>query len=103
MIEELNLKQCSVHGCRLESLQFAGPSSIISARAFAPLDRLFEKAARFSDPKTIWLLPKGRTCQNELDHIRPIWRGEFRVEQSITDTERHTLVDRAGPKRGKKI
>src|SRR3546814_1486055 len=34
MIEELNLKQCSVHGCRLESLQFAGPSSIISARAF---------------------------------------------------------------------
>src|SRR3546814_3752935 len=61
MIEELNLKQCSVHGCRLESLQFAGPSSIISARAFAPLDRLFEKAVRFSDPKTIWLLPKGRT------------------------------------------
>src|SRR3546814_5182120 len=75
-------RSCSVHGCRLESLQFAGPSSIISARAFAPLDRLFEKAVRFSDPKTIWLLPKGRTCQNELDHIRPIWRGERSEEHT---------------------
>src|SRR3546814_13980971 len=101
MIEELNLKQCSVHGCRLESLQFAGPSSIISARAFAPLDRLFEKAVRFSDPKTIWLLPKGRTCQNELDHIRPIWRGEFSVEQSITDRSEEGCVGKESVSTGR--
>jgi len=102
MIEKLDLKQCSVHGCRLESLQFAGPSSVISARAFAPLDRLFEKAVRFSDPKTIWLLPKGRTCQNELDHIRPIWRGEFSVETSVTEPERTILASLSVRKRGKK-
>ena len=32
---------------------------VISARAFAPLDRLLDVAARFSTPDTLWLLPKG--------------------------------------------
>src|SRR3546814_19165258 len=43
MIEELNMKQCSIHGCRLASLPFAGPYETINAWAFAYMDRLFGK------------------------------------------------------------
>src|SRR3546814_1172189 len=44
MIDELNLKQCSVHGCRLESLQFHATSSL----------RLVEQT---SDPQSLMRLP----------------------------------------------
>lgn len=102
MIEKLSLANAGVHGCRLESLDIAVPVSVISARAFAPLDRLFEKAVRFSGRQTIWLLPKGKNCQNELQQVRPDWQGVFHVEQSVTDPESAILVGRSVRKRGKR-
>lgn len=102
MIEKLDLTHCAVHGCRLESLDITVPVSVISARAFAPLDRLFEKAVRFSDARTIWLLPKGKNCQNELQQVRPAWQGEFSIEHSITDPESAILIARSVRKRGKR-
>lgn len=102
MIEKLSLPNAKVHGCRLESLEIAVPVSVISARAFAPLDRLFEKAVRFSGAQTIWLLPKGKNCQNELQQVRPTWQGVFHVEQSVTDPESAILVGRSVRKRGKR-
>lgn len=102
MIEKLALANAQVHGCRLEALQKTVPVSVISARAFAPLDRLFEKAVRFSDPRTIWLLPKGKNCQNELQTVRPIWQGEFSIERSVTDPESAILIARSVKKRGKR-
>jgi 16S rRNA (guanine527-N7)-methyltransferase len=102
MIEKLSLSNAEVHGCRLESLDIAVPVSVISARAFAPLDRLFEKAVRFSGEQTIWLLPKGKNCQNELQQVRPAWQGVFHVEQSVTDPESAILVGRSVRKRGKR-
>lgn len=78
------------------------PVSVISARAFAPLDKLLEKAVRFSGERTIWLLPKGKNCQNELQHIRPHWQGEFSIERSVTDPESAILVARSVRKRGKR-
>ncbi|MCF8707227.1 16S rRNA (guanine(527)-N(7))-methyltransferase RsmG [Rhizorhapis sp. SPR117] len=102
VIVELGLTRVTVHGLRLESLEVTAPVSVISARAFAPLDRLFEKAVRFSSDRTIWLLPKGKNCQNELQQVRPAWQGLFHVEPSITDPESAILLGRSVRKRGRK-
>ncbi|HEX8400978.1 MAG TPA: 16S rRNA (guanine(527)-N(7))-methyltransferase RsmG [Allosphingosinicella sp.] len=64
----------------------------ISARAFAPLDRLLDIAAPFAAPQTRWVLPKGRNAQSELDKIRESWQGLFHVEPSLTDPESGIIV-----------
>ncbi|WP_068070809.1 16S rRNA (guanine(527)-N(7))-methyltransferase RsmG [Novosphingobium lentum] len=59
--------------------------SVISARAFAPLDKLLTLSARFSTPATTWLLPKGAKAHHELHMLNSTWRHMFHVEQSLTD------------------
>jgi len=83
----------TVAGMPLERLQTA-PYSVISARAFAPLPKLFRLAERFSTNNTLWLLPKGRNAAIEWEDARNAWNGEFRVEQSGTDAEAGILVGR---------
>ncbi len=85
--------QVRVAGMPLERLETA-PYSVISARAFAPLPRLFDLAARFSTDKTIWLLPKGRNAAKEWEEVQPDWAGDFRIEPSVTDAEAGILVGR---------
>lgn len=65
---------------------------IISARAFAPLQKLLMLAHRFSTEKTIWILPKGRGAQSELEQVRNAWQGDFRLEPSLTDPEARIIV-----------
>jgi 16S rRNA (guanine527-N7)-methyltransferase len=89
----------TVAGTALERLETA-PYSVISARAFAPLPRLFELAARFSTDKTLWLLPKGRNAAKEWDEAEPFWNGGFRIEDSVTDAEAGILVGHLTGKRG---
>jgi len=69
-----------------------GKFAIISARAFAPLDRLLPLAHRFSTENTLWILPKGRSAQSELEQVRDAWQGEFRLEPSLTDPEARIIV-----------
>jgi 16S rRNA (guanine527-N7)-methyltransferase len=69
-----------------------GRYDAISARAFAPLDRLLPLASRFARPDTIWLLPKGRSAASELDAARSSWQGVFRIEPSVTDPEAAIIV-----------
>jgi 16S rRNA (guanine527-N7)-methyltransferase len=64
----------------------------ISARAFAPLDRLLPMAARFARPDTIWLLPKGKSAVSELEAARGSWQGAYRIEPSVTDPEAAIIV-----------
>lgn len=90
----------SLAGMPLERLETA-PYSVISARAFAPLPRLFDLAARFSTDKTIWLLPKGRNAVKEWQEVQPAWTGDFRIEPSITDAESGILVGRLSATRQK--
>jgi 16S rRNA (guanine527-N7)-methyltransferase len=73
---------------------------VISARAFAPLPRIFELAERFSTNKTLWILPKGRNASAELEAAESSWQGEFRLEPSMTDAEASILLAR-GVKRKK--
>src|SRR3546814_8557053 len=80
------------------------PAATISARAFAPLDRLLDLSARFSTESTCWLLPKGRNAVKELALLPQPWQSLFHVEQSRTDAASRILVGRghiAPKKRGK--
>lgn len=91
----------TVAGMPLERLETA-PFSVISARAFAPLQQLFELAQRFSTDKTLWLLPKGRNAAKEWDEVEPFWNGDFRIENSVTDAEAGILVGHLTGKSGNK-
>lgn len=68
------------------------PFDVISARAFAPLERLFDLAAPFSTTNTRWVLPKGRNAQSELEAARASWQGDFRLEASLTDPDAMIIV-----------
>ncbi|UIP07318.1 16S rRNA (guanine(527)-N(7))-methyltransferase RsmG [Erythrobacter sp. SDW2] len=93
MIDRLLLSGCSVAGKRLEVLE-GPPARVISARAFAPLDKLLRLSARFSTADTCWVLPKGRSAALELQGLSGKWQKLFHVEQSVTDPEAAILVGR---------
>lgn len=84
----------AVEGRRVEVLPDGLAAGVISARAFAPLDRLFMVAHRFSRSGTVWLLPKGRSAQSELEVVRGTWQGVFHVKQSVTDPDSAIIVAR---------
>jgi 16S rRNA (guanine527-N7)-methyltransferase len=65
---------------------------VISARAFAPLGRLLQLGTGLSTAKSVWLLPKGRGAQTELEALDPSWQGDFRLEPSVTDPEARIIV-----------
>lgn len=68
------------------------PFDVISARAFAPLPRLLDLGTGFSTTNSIWLLPKGRKAQSELEALDSSWQGDFRLEPSVTDPEARIIV-----------
>ena len=65
---------------------------VISARAFAPLGRLLHLGTGFSTANSIWLLPKGRNAETELEALDSSWQGDFRLEPSVTDPEAQIIV-----------
>lgn len=73
-------------------IQKSKPFSVISARAFAPLERLFALAHHLSTPETLWLLPKGKSAASELEAARGTWQGSFRIEPSVTDPDGAIIV-----------
>jgi 16S rRNA (guanine527-N7)-methyltransferase len=91
-VEMLDLThRVKVAGVTLERLETA-PFSVISARAFAPLPKLFDLAARFAANNTLWLLPKGRNAKAEWEGAQALWDGNFQVMDSVTDQEAGILV-----------
>jgi len=91
-VEMLDLThRVKVAGVTLERLETA-PFSVISARAFAPLPKLFDLAARFATNNTLWLLPKGRNAKAEWEGAWALWDGNFQVMDSVTDQEAGILV-----------
>ena len=83
----------------------AQPFDVISARAFAPLDKLLRLGLPFSASGTRWVLPKGRNAKSELDAARSSWQGDFRLEPSLTDADARIIVAEGVARRpkGKRI
>ncbi|WP_329628957.1 16S rRNA (guanine(527)-N(7))-methyltransferase RsmG [Sphingopyxis sp.] len=88
---DLDLTQVEVAEAPLERVETRAAATI-SARAFAPLDRLIALSTRFSTESTRWLLPKGRNAVKELALLPQPWQRMFHVEQSRTDAESRILV-----------
>jgi 16S rRNA (guanine527-N7)-methyltransferase len=86
-IDALDLHHAQVVCDKAERVQIDSPAAVISARAFAPMERLLTSAAHFTDSSTIWLLPKGRNAENELEIARRDWQAAFHVEKSVTDPD----------------
>jgi 16S rRNA (guanine527-N7)-methyltransferase len=91
-VEVLGLKdRVGILCAKAESVE-VGPVDVISARAFAPLDKLLTLGSRFSHERTVWILPKGRNAKSELEAARCSWQGDFRLEPSLTDPEAGIIV-----------
>ena len=81
----------SVLQSKIETVRHASVD-IITARAVASIDRLFNIAGHLSHKGTIWVLPKGKSAKSELDAARETWQGDFRLEPSRTDPDAQILV-----------
>lgn len=83
----------------------ARPFDVLSARAVAPLAKLLDLGTGLSTTNSVWLLPKGRNAQSELEALDPSWQGDFRLEPSVTDPNARIIVAtgvrRAESRRGK--
>ena len=97
VVEELDLPNAHVVGQRLELVE-TRTYAVISARAFAPLEKLLKLSARFSTRDTLFVLPKGRSAGDELAAIKKSSREGFHVEHSITDAEAGVIVGHLNPK-----
>ncbi|PZU12705.1 MAG: 16S rRNA (guanine(527)-N(7))-methyltransferase RsmG [Sphingobium sp.] len=93
VIDSVGLRHATVVGARVESSAPCA-AAVISARAYAPLPQLLASATHLANCKTIWVLPKGRGAQNELEAVRPAWQGVFHVEPSVTDPDSAIIVAR---------
>ncbi|MDY7096873.1 MAG: 16S rRNA (guanine(527)-N(7))-methyltransferase RsmG [Pseudomonadota bacterium] len=89
--QEMALPKCMVIGERLERIE-PFHARVISARAFAPLEKLLRLSAPFSTKRTRYVLPKGRSAAQELAEQKKSIRSMFHVEHSLTDSEAGIIV-----------
>ena len=80
----------TVHAAKAERI--TGKFDVITARAVASLDILLNISRHLSTDKTLWLFPKGKSAQLELEAARQAWQGSFRLEPSMTSDEAAILV-----------
>ena len=92
-VEELDLGNCRVEGRRLEQVA-PFEASVISARAFAPLEKLLRLSAPFSTSATRYVLPKGRSAAHELETAKASIRKMFHVKHSLTDADAGIIVSK---------
>ena len=72
--------------------RLTGTFDLVTARAVASLDVLLSISRHLSTDKTLWLFPKGKSAQLELEEAQRSWQGSFRLEQSVTSQEAAILV-----------
>jgi 16S rRNA (guanine527-N7)-methyltransferase len=65
---------------------------IISARAVAGIEPLFEIAHHCAERQTRWLLPRGHLASEEIESLRRRWSFVFHVEQSTVSSDSRIAV-----------
>lgn len=82
----------TVHAARIEAFaKGAEPADVVSARALAPLDRLFGWAAPLFGPDTIGLFLKGQGVRDELTLARESWIFDAELSPSQSDPQGSVL------------
>lgn len=85
--------------CEVDVRRVSDRHDLVSARAVASVDRMFELTRGCSDEETRFLLPKGRSAREDVDLAQRKWHGLFHVEQSITDPDAGIVIaDRVRPR-----
>ena len=90
-IAKLGLRNCTVHGERLELVE-RFKADAMTARAFAALPRLIDLSLDFSTPETRWILPKGRSAAKEIAELPTKLARLFHVEQSQTAADAGIVI-----------
>jgi 16S rRNA (guanine527-N7)-methyltransferase len=92
-VRAMNLSSL-VHADRVENLPDQ-QADIVSARALAPLPKLFSWCARHLNPNGICIFPKGKTAETELSDARTAgWTFDATQRPSITDPASTVLTIR---------
>jgi len=84
----------TVHALRIEDLAAGAESlrpDIVSARALAPLPRLFELASPFFGRETRGLFLKGREVDSEIQSAKAQWDFDARLHPSLTSPDSHIV------------
>jgi 16S rRNA (guanine527-N7)-methyltransferase len=84
-------RQVAIANVRIENLK-AARFDIITARAAAALETLFEWGLRFAGPETRWLLPKGARVQEELASAAKRFHFQHELIASRTDSAARIVV-----------
>jgi 16S rRNA (guanine527-N7)-methyltransferase len=92
VIDELGL-DARVLNARVEGLPGQG-ADVVTARAVAPLSRLFGWTARHGHGSTRWIFPKGRSWQAELAEAARAWEFDAESVPSCTDAQARIIVAR---------
>ena len=92
VVDHLGLNNAGVQFGKVETARLASPATVVSARAYAPMERLIPSALHLTEFSTYWLLPKGQGFQNELDIARTLWHSDARVERSLTAPDSAILI-----------
>lgn len=100
VVKQLQMTNVGIYGGRAEAMVVSSPASVISARAFSPLPRLFAAGQHLANAKTFWLLPKGKNWQSDLNDAAAQWHGKFHVEQSVTSPEGSIVIARSIRRKG---
>jgi 16S rRNA (guanine527-N7)-methyltransferase len=80
----------TVEAAKVERI--TGHYEVITARAVASAESLLRISQHLSTDKSVWVFPKGKNAQSELDEARRSWQGAFRLEPSVTSGEAAILV-----------
>jgi 16S rRNA (guanine527-N7)-methyltransferase len=80
----------TVHTARIEDLPPLG-ADVMTARAFAPLPKLFDYAAPHLKPASVLILPKGETANKEIEEARKHWLFDVEAFKSVTESSASIL------------
>jgi 16S rRNA (guanine527-N7)-methyltransferase len=92
--QALGLANVTVIATKIEAYKPAKLAAVISARAVAALPGLLQSTIHCTDSSTVWLLPKGRNAESEVEAARHAWQGVFHVEPSITSPDSGIVIAR---------
>ena len=63
---------------------------LITARALAPLRKILENTSKIVHPRTIYLLPKGKSWKDEINQIKKKWNYEVNIVKN------NKIIDKSG-------
>ena len=73
-----------IHICRIENAESIS-ADVVSARALASVDALFEYSQRFLSKNAYCLFLKGQTCATEVENARDSWQFQSETTKSLSN------------------